>query len=116
MGMKHQLNHKSYWIKPLSISHCPIISSIFFSKCYQSIVNCLHIANFVTYTFNKQSLEYNKLHQVWWLVNKVWHNFMVQWNLEKFVTIDKMMVHCKDLYCIIWQYMPAKPKKWGIKL
>ena len=40
---------------------------------------------------------------------------MIEWSLGKFVTIDEMMVQYKGSYCPIQQYMPKKPKKWGIK-
>jgi hypothetical protein len=40
---------------------------------------------------------------------------MREWSLGKFVMIDEMMVRYKGSYCPIWQYMPKKPKKWGIK-
>jgi hypothetical protein len=33
----------------------------------------------------------------------------------EFLTIDEMMVRYKGSYCPIWQYMPKKPEKWGIK-
>jgi hypothetical protein len=40
---------------------------------------------------------------------------MKEWSLGKFVTIDEMMVRYKGTYCPLRQYMPKKPKKWGIK-
>lgn len=41
---------------------------------------------------------------------------MENWNLGQFVTVDEMMVWYKGKYCPIWQYMPNKPTKWGIKV
>jgi hypothetical protein len=40
---------------------------------------------------------------------------MREWSLGKFLTIDEMMVRYKGSYSLIWQYMPKKTKKWGIK-
>jgi hypothetical protein len=32
------------------------------------------------------------------------------------VIVDETMVRYKGTYCPAWQYMPKKPKKWGIKV
>jgi hypothetical protein len=40
---------------------------------------------------------------------------MREWSLEKYVTIDEMMVRYKGSYCPVHQYMRNKLKKWGIK-
>ena len=66
-------------------------------------------------TFKKNELGYDKLRQVRWLVNEIQYACTREWSLEKFLTIDEMMVHYKGSYCPIRQYMPKKPKKWGIK-
>jgi hypothetical protein len=36
--------------------------------------------------------------------------------LGKFICIDEMMVQYKGKCCLLRQYMPKKPKKWGIKI
>jgi hypothetical protein len=41
---------------------------------------------------------------------------MREWNLRKYVTIDEMMIWYKGSYCSARQYMPNKPKKWGVKV
>ena len=38
------------------------------------------------------------------------------WNLEKTCTIDEMMIWYKGTCCLICQYMPNKPEKWGLKV
>jgi hypothetical protein len=55
------------------------------------------------------------LKQVRWLVNKICNACMREWSLGKFVTFDEMMVCYKGSYNLIRQYIPKKPKKWGIK-
>jgi hypothetical protein len=58
---------------------------------------------------------YDKVRQVRWLVDEIWDACMREWQLGKFLTIDKMMVRYKGIYCPIRQYMPKKPEKWRIK-
>jgi hypothetical protein len=41
---------------------------------------------------------------------------MEHWNLGQFIIIDEMMVRYKGSYCPARQYMPKKPKKWGMKI
>jgi hypothetical protein len=41
---------------------------------------------------------------------------MREWNLGKYVTVDKMMIRYKGSYCPARQYMPNKPEKWGVKV
>jgi hypothetical protein len=38
------------------------------------------------------------------------------WQLGAYCTIDELMVCYKGSYCPIWQYLPMKPEKWGIKI
>jgi hypothetical protein len=50
-----------------------------------------------------------------WLVEEIQSACMREWSLEKFVTIDEMIVCYKGSYCPVRQYMPNKPKEWKIK-
>jgi hypothetical protein len=73
---------------------------------------CLHITNPATYEhIQKGEPQYDKLRQVRWLVNEIRNACMREWSLEKFLTIDEMMVRYKGSYSSIWQYMPKKPKR-----
>jgi hypothetical protein len=54
---------------------------------------------------------YDKLRQVWWMVNDIREVCMREWSLGKFLTIDEMMVRYKGSYCDIRQYMPKKLEK-----
>jgi hypothetical protein len=77
---------------------------------------CLHITNPAIYEhIQKENLEYDKLRQVHWFVDEIHCAYMREWSSDKFLTINKMMVRYKGSYCPICQYMPKKPKKWGIK-
>jgi hypothetical protein len=48
-------------------------------------------------------------------VDEIHHAYMREWSLDKFLTIDKIMVWYNGSYCPIHQYMPKKSEKWGIK-
>jgi hypothetical protein len=77
---------------------------------------CLHLTNPATYEhIQKGDPGYDKLQQVRWFVDEIWNACMRKWSLENFVTIDEMMVQYKGSYYPIWQYMPKKLEKWGIK-
>jgi hypothetical protein len=116
MGMKRQLNYKSYWEKEGSLFHCPIISNIMNRAHFAQLRRCLHITNPASYEhIQLGDIGYDKLRQVRWLVDAIRDACSKEWSLGKFVTIDEMMVWYKGSYCPIRQYMPKKPEKWGIK-
>jgi hypothetical protein len=65
MGMKRQLNIKSYWNKEGSFFHCPIISNIMTRDRFMELRRCLHITNPITYeNIEKDEPRYDKLRQV----------------------------------------------------
>ena len=65
MGMKRQLNMKSYWSKEGSFFHCPTISNIMTRDRFVKLQRCLHISNLATYEhIQKGNLGYHKLWQV----------------------------------------------------
>jgi hypothetical protein len=116
MGMKRQPNIQSYWEKEGSIFHCPIISNIMSRDRFRTLWRCLHITNPTLYEHIKKGEPlYDKLRQVWWMVDDICDACMREWSLGKFLTIDEMMVRYKGSYCDIRQYMLKKPEKWGIK-
>jgi hypothetical protein len=115
MKMKRQPNYKSYWEKEDSIFYCPIVSNIMTRKQFVELHRCLHITNPATYKhMEKGEPKYDKLKQVRWLINEIRNACMREWSLEKFVTIDEMMVCYKGSYNLIRQHMPKKPEKWRI--
>jgi hypothetical protein len=77
---------------------------------------CLHITNLAEHVREKESPDYDKLGQVRWLVNAIRDSYKRVWKLEKFCTIDEMMIRYKRTYCPLRQYMSQKPQKWGIKV
>ena len=50
------------------------------------------------------------------MINVIWRACKSTWQLGAYYTIDEMMVRYKGTYCLIRQYLPMKPKKWGIKI
>jgi hypothetical protein len=72
MGMKKQPNLKTYWQKPGSIFHCPIISKSFTHERFMAIRNCLHITNPTTYAnVERGEVGFDKLRQIRWLVDAI---------------------------------------------
>jgi hypothetical protein len=107
MGMRRQLNIKSYWSKKGSLFHCPTISNIMTRDRFMELRRCLHLTNPATYeNIQKEDPGY---------VDEIRNACMREWSLGKFVTIEEMMVRYRGSYCSIRQYMPKKPKKWEIK-
>jgi hypothetical protein len=74
MGMKRQLNLKSYWMKEGSFLYCPTISNIMFRKRFMALTRCFHITNLATYVQEKGLPGYDKLEQTRWLVEKIHKN------------------------------------------
>ena len=116
MGMKRQLNIKSYWHKQGSIFHCSIISSIMTRSRFIELTRCLHIINPATYVREKDLPGYDKLRQVRWLIEYIKNNRRNLWTLGKYCTIDEMMICYMGSYCPLRQYMPQKPQNRGIKV
>jgi hypothetical protein len=116
MGMKRQSNMKSYWMKEGSIFHCPTILKIMTLCRFMALITCFHITNPATYVREKGLPGYDKLGQTRWLVDLIRENYKRIWKLGKMCIIDEMMICYKGIYCLLRQYMPQKPQKWGIKV
>jgi hypothetical protein len=116
MGMKKQPNVKIYWMRAPSIFHCDVINKNMTRKRYIALTRCLHITNPAMYVTDRNLAGYDKMGQVRSMVDMVRGRFKAVWNLEKFLTIDEMMIRYKGTYCPAYQYMPKKPQKWGIKV
>jgi hypothetical protein len=99
MGMRRQPNIKSYWMKEGSIFHCPSVSNVMTRKRFMALDKCLHITNPAEYVREKGLPGYDKLGQVQWLVNAIRDSCKKVWKLEKFCTIDEMMIRYKGIYC-----------------
>jgi hypothetical protein len=64
----------------------------------------------------RNSPAFDKIAQCRWLIDVIRGACKSLWQLGAYCTIDEMMVRYKGTYCPIWQYLPMKPKKWGIKI
>jgi hypothetical protein len=117
MGMKKQPNLRTYWQKVGSFFHCPLISQSFIRERFMAIRKCLHITNPASYAnVDRGDVGFDKIRQVRWLVDKIRDACKAVWSLGKYLTIDEMMIRYKGSYSPIWQYMPNKPQKWGLKV
>jgi hypothetical protein len=116
MGLKKQPNIKTYWKREGGFFHCPVISRIFSRNCFQQITKCLHITNPNSYVATRGEPGYDKIRQVRWLVDDIKRACMREWNLEKYITVDEMMICYKGSYCMACQYMSNKPEKWRVKV
>ena len=99
MGMKRQLNIKSYWAKSKKLFYCPVISGLLTQRRFLALQKCLHITRPCASATNKSSPEYDKMHQCRWLLNSIRNTCKDVWNLEEMCTIDEMMVRYKGKYC-----------------
>ena len=110
MGMRKQPNVKSYWMKSPSIFHCSIISNLLSRGRFMVLTKCFHLANHDTYVRDRDLPGYDKMGQVRGISDQVRETFRNCWNLEKFLTIDEMMIRYKGTYCPTRQYMPKNHK------
>jgi hypothetical protein len=60
---------------------------------------CLHITDPLQYVRDKGLPSYNKLEQIRWLINMIRDSYKRMWKVEKFYTIDEMMIWYKGTYC-----------------
>jgi hypothetical protein len=104
-GLKKQPNRKTYEAPEGSFFHCSLISSTFTRERLQAITNCLHITNSTNYVHDRGAPGYDKMGQVWWLATAICNAFKREWELEKYITVDEMMIGYKGLYCLATQYM-----------
>jgi hypothetical protein len=116
MGLKRQPNMKIYWERKGGFFHCPVNSCIFSCDRFQQISKCLHITNPNSYVATRGEPGYDKMGKVRWLVDDIRRACMREWNLEKYVTVDEMMIRYKGSYCPTRQYMLNKLEKWGMKV
>jgi hypothetical protein len=81
----------------------------------ETISGCLHVQVCEAQDAMKGSPSYDKLHKIQWLMDKTSDKEKELWNLRKRNTVNEMMLHYKEPFCCICQYLPSKPEKWGIK-
>ena len=103
-------------MKEGSLFHC--LPFQFFLTCHRfmALTICFYITNPTTYLREEGLPRYDKLRQIRWLIDRILENCKRVWKLDKICTNDEMMICYKGIYCPLWQYMPQKPQKWGIKI
>jgi hypothetical protein len=116
MGMRKQPNIKTFWAGEDDIFHCPKITGLFTRKHFETLSKCLHLTNMDDGMLDRNSPNFDKVAQCRWLIDVIWRACKSIWWLGAYCTIDEMMVRYKGTYCPIWQYLPMKPEKWGIKI
>lgn len=107
MELKRNPSMRSFWSKEQFL-YCPLISWTMPRARFESIMRYFHLTK-----NTKEILDKNHL-----IMTKVYKDMcQSQWNLHKWVMVDKMMVCYKGyVYCHVWQYMPSKHIKWGLKI
>ena len=116
MGMKKQPNMKNYWHQVGSFFHCSTISKHFTLECFCALQRSLHITSLASYVnIEKGSPVFDKLHQVWWLVEEIRENCKKVWELGKFLTIDEMMIRYKGTYFPNSSINAKKTSKMGVE-
>jgi hypothetical protein len=116
MGMRKQPNIKKFWAGDDDLFHCPKISGLFIQKRFETLNKCLHLINMDDGMSDRNSPNYDKVGQCRWLIDVIQRACKSAWKLGAYCTIDEMMMRYKGSYCPIWQYLPMKPEKWGIKI
>ena len=116
MGMKKQLNVKSYWAKSKKLFYCLVIANLLSQRCFLALQKYLHLTNTSDSCIDTTSLQCDKMDQCRWPINSIQDACRKVWNVAKICTVDEMMVRYKEKYCPTCQYMPKKPIKWGVKL
>jgi hypothetical protein len=80
---------------------------------FKDLIRCLHITDPTTYDhIQKGDLGYEKIRQVRWLVDEIKSACMRKWSLEKFVTIDEMMVRYKLTKALIVLFANICLRNW----
>ena len=112
MGLTNLPQMRDYWSTSSSIS-VPWFCSIFTCGRFEQIPNFLHLVNKEN-TPPRESPE-NKLYKLGSLPETLSKTYQDCYTPERELAIDGQMVGMKCHTSII-QYMPKKPKKFGIKL
>jgi hypothetical protein len=116
MGLKKLPNVRLYWMKSKPLLYCHVIVGMFSRTRFLVISRCLHLQNLRTVSQDRNVPEFDKMRHVRWLLNSILDACKEHWNVEEYVTTDKMMIRYKGVYCPTRQYMPKKSEKWGLKI
>ncbi|XP_052824026.1 piggyBac transposable element-derived protein 4-like [Octopus bimaculoides] len=92
----------------------PYISSIMLKTRCLKISQYLHLTD-STNASSKNDLKYDPLFKVRPVIDLLVNNYEAVYLLGKNLSVDETMIGYKGRVHF-WQYMPAKPTKWGIKI
>ena len=63
----------------------------------------------------RDSINFDRLHKIRPVLDKIVNNFKIHYTPQQNLSVDESMVGFKGRLSWI-QYMPKKPRKWGIKI
>jgi len=115
MGLKFMLTIRDYWRKE-SFWHCGIIAGVMHRDRLECILRSLHCVDNHTLETNIANNGYNKIGKVRWFIDSFVAKSQELWNLEKFITVDKIMIVYRGYFNPIRQYIKAKPTRYGLKV
>ena len=81
-----------------------------------ALIWCLHLTDPTTYILDRNDPQFDKMHHIRGLIERMRQTYKRLWNVGPFITIDESMVWYKGKYCSARQYMPKKSIKWGLKV
>ena len=113
MGIARLPDLEDYWRKD-GIFHMPWFSSILSRRRFKQILRYLHVAD-NSKNLPKSDPNHNKLFKLGNLSEKLNQSFKGMYAPSKELSIDEQMIGTKSRIGFL-QYMPKKPKKFGIKV
>jgi len=91
MGIKLMPTIRNYW-KRAEFLQCSLIRHVFTQNHFESLLRCLHLVNNETIVSDHQSLQYDKLAKVRWIIDDFVKKSQVFYNPKKYLTCDEIMV------------------------
>ena len=113
MGIVNLPKIHDYWSTNPILRH-PWFSSVMSRNHFFAIQQSLHF-NDNTILKGKDDPAYDKLQKMRAIIDRVQKSFPEHYGLTANVSIDEQMIGTKGRLSFL-QYLPKKPKKWGIKL
>ena len=112
MGMGKLPTYSDYWKK--GVTNMQWFSSIMTRNRFQKLSTYFHLVDNKT-AVNKDDPKYSKLFKLGGLESKICKAFFENYHPGQDLSIDEQMIGMKGRVSFI-QYMPKKPKKFGIKI
>ena len=83
-----------------------MIVGLLIRKRLLALIRCLHLTDPTTYTLNKNDSQYDKMHQMRDLIEKIRQVWKRMWKIGQFNAIDDSMVRYKGKYCLVGNTCP----------